>query len=85
VDAAFKAIEKLANSQSDLTLYSVNAVTEGTDSLATVTVRLEKSGLIVNGLGGDTDIVFASVKAYLNALNLLETDRVKAHPQQDGV
>jgi 2-isopropylmalate synthase len=85
VDAAFKAIEKLANSQSELTLYSVNAVTEGTDSLATVTVRLEKKGMIVNGLGGDTDIVFASVKAYLNALNLLETDTVKAHPQQEGV
>ncbi len=85
VDAAFKAIEKLANSQSELKLYSVNAVTEGTDSLATVTVRLEKLGMIVNGLGGDTDIVFASVKAYLNALNLLESDTVKAHPQREGV
>jgi 2-isopropylmalate synthase len=85
VDAAFKAIEKLANSQSELTLYSVNAVTEGTDSLATVTVRLEKLGAIVNGLGGDTDIVFASVKAYLNALNLLDAGQVKAHPQQGGV
>jgi 2-isopropylmalate synthase len=48
-------------------------------------VRLEKLGAIVNGLGGDTDIVFASVKAYLNALNLLDTDQVKAHPQQGGV
>lgn len=85
VDAAFKAIEQLANSDSELTLYSVNAVTEGTDSLATVTVRLEKVGIIVNGLGHDTDIVFASVKAYLSALNQLEADTVKAHPQQEGV
>ena len=85
VDAAFKAIEEVANSHSELSLYSVNAVTEGTDSMATVTVRLKKDGIIVNGLGGDTDIVFASVKAYLNALNLLDAGVIKAHPQKEGV
>ncbi|MEH6529074.1 MAG: 2-isopropylmalate synthase [Porticoccus sp.] len=84
VDAVFKAIEQLAKSDTELKLYSVNAVTAGTDSQGEVTVRLEKGGRIVNGHGADTDILVASVKAYLNALNLLENpDRL--HPQMAGV
>ena len=84
VDAVFKAIEQLAKSGTELKLYSVNAVTAGTDSQGEVTVRLEKGGRIVNGQGADTDILVASVKAYLNALNLLENpDRL--HPQMAGV
>jgi 2-isopropylmalate synthase len=84
VDAAFKAIEKLAKSDTELKLYSVNAVTAGTDSQGEVTVRLEKGGRIVNGQGADTDILVASVKAYLHAINLIENpDRL--HPQLDGV
>jgi 2-isopropylmalate synthase len=84
VDAVFKAIEQLAKSSTELKLYSVNAVTAGTDSQGEVTVRLEKGGRIVNGQGADTDILVASVKAYLNALNLLENpDRL--HPQLAGV
>ncbi|TNE77233.1 MAG: 2-isopropylmalate synthase, partial [Gammaproteobacteria bacterium] len=84
VDAVFKAIEKLTKSQSELKLYLVNAVTEGTDSQGEVTVRLEKGGRIVNGQGADTDILVASARAYLNALNLLENpDRL--HPQLGGV
>lgn len=82
VDAAFKAIESVVVSGSTLLLYSVNAVTEGTDSLGEVTVRLERDGLIVNGLGSDTDIIVASVKAYLNALNLLDSGVMKSHPQK---
>ena len=85
VDAAFKAIEKVAASKAELKLYLVNAVTQGTDSLGEVTVRLEKEGVIVNGSGADTDIVVASVNAYLNALNLLAAGRLKAHPQKQGV
>lgn len=84
VDAAFKAIEKLAKSNTGLKLYSVNAVTAGTDSQGKVTVRLEKGGRIVNGQGADTDVIVASVKAYLHALNLIQNpDRL--HPQLDGV
>jgi 2-isopropylmalate synthase len=84
VDAVFKAIEQLAKSGTELKLYSVNAVTAGTDSQGEVTVRLEKGGRIVNGQGADTDILVASVKAYLNALNLLANpDRL--HPQMAGV
>jgi 2-isopropylmalate synthase len=66
VDAAFKAIEEVVQSNTELQLYSVNAITSGTDSQGEVTVRLEKDGVIVNGSGADTDIVVASVKAYLN-------------------
>ena len=84
VDAAFKAIEKVAQSSADLLLYSVNAITSGTDSQGEVTVRLERTGRIINGNGADTDIVVASVKAYLNALNLLASGGVRINPQEDG-
>ncbi|TAN53864.1 MAG: 2-isopropylmalate synthase, partial [Betaproteobacteria bacterium] len=69
VDATFKAIEKIAASGSELLLYSVNAVTQGTESQGEVTVRLAKGGRVVNGVGADTDIIVASAKAYINALN----------------
>ena len=85
VDAAFKAIENVAQSGTTLQLYSVNAITEGTDSQGEVTVRLERGGRIVNGNGADTDIVVASVKAYLNALNLMHVGKAKAHPQVGGI
>ncbi len=85
VDAAYKAIESVVHSKTDLLLYSVNAITQGTDSQGEVTVRLERHGSIVNGVGSDTDIVTASVKAYLNALNMLETPAGGVHPQRDGV
>jgi len=82
VDAAFKAIESIASSGAELLLYSVNAITTGTDAQGEVTVRLAKAGRIVNGNGADTDIVIASAKAYLNALNKLQCpDRLD--PQGD--
>ena len=71
VDATFKALESVVHSDAELLLYSVNNVTEGTDSQGEVTVRLSKAGRIINGIGADTDIVIASAKAYLNALNKL--------------
>jgi 2-isopropylmalate synthase len=71
VDAAFKALESVAKSDAELLLYSVNNVTEGTDSQGEVTVRLSKGGRVINGIGADTDIVVASAKAYINALNKL--------------
>ncbi len=81
VDAAFKAIESIINSNTELQLYSVNNITSGTDSQGEVTVRLKKEDLIVNGQGADTDIVVASVKAYLNAWNKLIEPVKRAHPQ----
>ncbi len=83
VDAAFKAIEKIAGSGAELLLYSVNAITTGTDAQGEVTVRLAKGGRIVNGQGADTDIVIASAKAYLNALNKLHSSLEKLNPQGD--
>ncbi|WP_300427856.1 2-isopropylmalate synthase [uncultured Thalassolituus sp.] len=85
VDAALKAIENIAQSGASLLLYSVNAITQGTDSQGEVTVRLEKAGRIVNGNGADTDIVVASAKAYIHALNMLVSASERTHPQNDGV
>ncbi|MHB1237267.1 MAG: 2-isopropylmalate synthase [Gallionella sp.] len=81
VDATFKAIEQIAGSGAELQLYSVNNITSGTDAQGEVTVRLSKGGRIVNGQGADTDIVVASAKAYLNALNKLHSKLERAHPQ----
>ncbi|PIT38193.1 2-isopropylmalate synthase [Snodgrassella alvi] len=79
VDAVFKAIESEAGSTADLQLYSVNAITAGTESQGEVTVRLSREGHLVSGQGADTDIIVASAKAYLSALNKLESQpRVKA-------
>ncbi len=85
VDASYKAIEALVNTGSQLLLYSVNAITSGTDSQGEVTVRLERGGRIVNGQGADTDIVIASAKAYINACNKLLADAPRAHPQTGDV
>ncbi len=81
VDAAFKAIETLIASGAELLLYSVNNITSGTDSQGEVTVRLSKEGRIVNGQGSDTDIVVASAKAYINALNKLHSKLERVNPQ----
>jgi 2-isopropylmalate synthase len=81
VDATFKAIESVAKSGAELLLYSVNAVTTGTESQGEVTVRLAKGGRIVNGVGADTDIIVASAKAYINALNRLASKVERLNPQ----
>ena len=81
VDAAFRAIEEIVHSDTELQLYSVSNITTGTDSQGEVTVRLEKAGNIVNGQGADTDIVIASAKAYINALNKVMQPMERAHPQ----
>ena len=81
VDASLKAIESQVNSGAELVLYSVNAITSGsTESQGEVTVRLQQGGRVVNGVGADPDIVVASAKAYLAALNKLhsKTERVAA-------
>ncbi len=85
VDAVFRAIETVVNSETELQLYSVNAITSGTDAQGEVTVRLEKAGRIVSGQGADTDIVIASAKAYINALNKLVTGDEREHPQRGDV
>jgi 2-isopropylmalate synthase len=81
VDASLKAIESKVESGAELMLYSVNAITSGsTESQGEVTVRLQHGGRVVNGVGADPDIVVASAKAYLSALNKLHSkaERVAA-------
>ena len=81
VDASLKAIESKVRSGAELQLYSVNAITSGsTESQGEVTVRLQLGGRVVNGVGADPDIIVASAKAYLAALNKLHSkaERVAA-------
>jgi 2-isopropylmalate synthase len=80
VDASLKAIETIVQSGAEMVLYSVNAISGSTESQGEVTVRLQNSGRVVNGVGADPDIIVASAKAYLSALNKLQSksDRVAA-------
>ena len=75
VDAAFRTIMKMTRRQPRLVRYSVNAVTPGTDAQGEVSVRLEDGGHLVNGRGAGTDIVLASARALVDALNKLERTR----------
>ena len=80
VDASLKAIEAQVKSGAEMVLYSVNAISGSTESQGEVTVRLQHSGRVVNGIGADPDIIVASAKAYLSALSKLQSkaDRVAA-------
>ena len=80
VDASLKAIEHHVQSGAEMVLYSVNAISGSTESQGEVTVRLQNSGRVVNGVGADPDIIVASAKAYLSALNKLQSkaERVAA-------
>jgi len=86
VDAAFKAIKSLVEPNGKLLLYAVNAITAGTDAQGEVTVRLQDGDRIVNGQGSDTDIVVASAKALISALNKLPNMHAReVHAQYSGV
>jgi len=86
VDAAFKAINSLVKPNGHLLLYSVNAITSGTDAQGEVTVRLQDGDRIVNGQGSDTDIVVASARALIAALNKLPNMHAReVHAQYSGV
>jgi len=69
VDACYKAIEKITKISAKLSQYTLNAVTGGKDALGDVAVKLKVKGQEIAGRGASTDIVEASVKAYLQALN----------------
>ena len=66
-------------------LYSVNNITSGTDALGEVTVRISKNSNVVNGHGADTDIVKASVLAFINALNKLQQNPDLSSTKKRGV
>jgi 2-isopropylmalate synthase len=71
VDAMYKAINRLVGVPNVLTEFSVKSVTEGIDAIGEVLIRIESNGVTYTGRGADTDIVVASAKAYVNALNRL--------------
>ncbi len=84
VDAIFKAIESVAQSGATLQIYSVNAVTQGTESQGETSVRLARGNRVANGQGADTDILAATAKAYLSALSKLEFSAAKPKAQGSG-
>jgi 2-isopropylmalate synthase len=81
VDATFNAIRQIFPHEANLVLFSVGAVTEGTDAQAKTTVRLEEAGKMVDGQGADTDTIVSAARAYVHALNKLLVKRVRTEPQ----
>jgi 2-isopropylmalate synthase len=81
VDATFKAIQNIFPHTANLVLFSVGAVTEGSDAQAKTTVRLEENGKLVDGQGADTDTIVASARAYVHALNKLLVKRIRTEPR----
>jgi len=77
VDATFKTIKKITRTKSKLLQFAINAITSGTEAQGEVTVRLEEKGYTVIGQGADTDVIVASAKAYINALNKMEFKKQK--------
>jgi 2-isopropylmalate synthase len=75
VDATMKAIEKLTKTKAKLQQYTVGSITGGTDAMGEVTVRLAEGTTTVIGRGSSTDIIEASAKAYVNALNRLHSKK----------
>lgn len=80
VDAAFRSVRSIVAHEAELEIFTINAITEGIDAQATVTVRLAEQGKSVLGQATDTDIVVASVRAYLAALNKLLVKRERTAP-----
>ncbi|HEX5940225.1 MAG TPA: alpha-isopropylmalate synthase regulatory domain-containing protein, partial [Dehalococcoidia bacterium] len=80
VDAVYKAINRIVQVQNQLTEFSVKSVTEGIDAIGEVTIRIEADGRSYVGRGGDTDIIVASAKAYMNALNRLLSTKETHQP-----
>jgi len=71
VDAVYQAINRLVGLPNTLTEFSVKSVTEGIDAIGEVLIRIESDGVTYTGRGADTDIIVASARAYINALNRL--------------
>ncbi|HEY8489461.1 MAG TPA: alpha-isopropylmalate synthase regulatory domain-containing protein, partial [Dehalococcoidia bacterium] len=80
VDAVYKAINRIVGVPNQLTEFSVKSVTEGIDAQGEVTIRIESNGRTYAGRGADTDIVVASAKAYMNALNRLLSVQTRDEP-----
>jgi 2-isopropylmalate synthase len=71
VDAVYQAINRIVGVPNRLTEFSVKSVTEGINAIGEVLIKIESEGTTYTGRGADTDIIVASAKAYMNALNRL--------------
>ncbi|MHB1127806.1 MAG: 2-isopropylmalate synthase [Bacillota bacterium] len=83
VDAVYKAIDRAIGASNELVDYNLKAVTGGKDALGEVTVRIKNNGIIFLGRGISTDIIEASAKAYINAINKLSTAAKEEQPQKE--
>ena len=83
VDAIYRAINRVTGTQNELTEFSVKSVTEGIDAQGEVTIRIEADGTAYQGRAADTDILVASARAYLHALNrsIAAMERATAQPE----
>ncbi len=87
VDAAFHVVDKITGIQGELLEYKLNAVTGGKDALGEVIVRVKVGERVYIGRGVSTDIVEASVRAYINALNKADFERTRnnhSEPDKGG-
>jgi 2-isopropylmalate synthase len=84
VDAAYKTIDRITGVKTKLVEYKLNAVTGGKDAIGEVVVRVESDGQVVRGRGSSTDIIEASARAYVNALNRLLYRRDKNGSGEGG-
>jgi 2-isopropylmalate synthase len=80
VDAVYKAITSITKTTAKLIRYEIRAVTSGTEALGEVTVQLDQDGNRIIGRGASTDVIEASAKAYVDALNKLESMVRAANP-----
>src|SRR3970040_2704739 len=85
VDAVYRAMNRITGLQPEVTEFSVKSVTEGIDAQGEVTIRIEQDGKTYTGRAADTDIIVASAKAYMSALNRMvlvsaRNDEVRANP-----
>src|ERR1700761_8731839 len=81
VDATFNAIQQIFPHTANLVLFSIGAVTEGTDAQAKTTVRLEEAGKMVDGQGADADTIVSAARASVHALNKLMVKRLRTEPE----
>ncbi|MBI4504651.1 MAG: 2-isopropylmalate synthase [Chloroflexi bacterium] len=81
VDAVYKALDQVVHVPNELVEYQVHSVTGGMDAVGEVTVRVASGGHTFVGRGASTDIIVASARAYLNALNKIVAERAATAPQ----
>jgi len=85
VDAVYNAIKAVCGVEVELVTYSIQAVTSGTDAMGGVNIRIRSNGYVSNGHGSSTDIVEASARAYVDALNRLVAMRTRAGEHAEDV